>query len=447
MKKLSPIAYRALFFKHVWRFMGVVASPFELEGKHAIAVSGGLDSMTLLWFAHTLHKQGKIGEVRAVFVHHHTRAGQKGDEAVVKKLCDQEGIPLTVLHVEGLSPLDSNFEARARKIRRDLCIQNLKKNESLWAGHHLDDSYEWNFMQRHRSNNPKSALGIPVRNKSLIRPFLCVTRKQIETLAKFEDLPYRDDPTNWDLKHDRNYVRHKIIPNIKKRYPTYLKTYAQSANFSAIMLKISVLNRSGPSKIFVFEEGGLLQGKHYSEIQIQELLHAYSAADRGEIVGPIERMLRAIDNGKKGPFHFSGALEAYHSYDLLMIYKQGMKNYDSAIAVVLSQLTEKQLADMPYYKRIELQHAWTNLLQTTDALHNMPGLILVLESDSVCKTLNTSVYDSLFPEVSRVCKERGLRFITFTKCLDLWRSKKQKLPEKLRLLPLCNLSNLFSSQQ
>ncbi len=447
MKKLSPIAYRALFFKHVWRFFGHVASSKELSGSHAIAVSGGIDSMTLLWFANTLHRQGKIGPVRAVFVHHHTREGQKGDEAVVKKLCKQEGIPLTVLHVKGLSALDSNFEARARKIRRDLCLENLKKNEMLWAGHHLDDSYEWNFMQRCRSNNPKSAIGIPVRNRALVRPFLCVTKKQIQTIAKFEDIPFREDPTNLNLKHDRNYVRHVIIPTIRKRYPAYLKSYAHIANFTAMMLKISVMNRTGTSTIFVFEEGGMLQGKIFSEIQVQELLHAYSNADRGEIVGPIVRMLRAIDNGKKGPFDFSGGLTAYHSYNLLMIYKKEVQNYDQSIATVLSQLTEKQLIEMPYYRRVELQHAWTNLLRTPDALLNMPGLVLVLESDSILKTLNTSVFDSLFPEVSRVCQERGLRFMTFTKCLDLWRSKKEKLPERLRLLPLCNLSNLFSSQQ
>src|SRR5687768_6336360 len=120
MKNLSPISYRALFFKHVWRFIQHIASVFELQGCHAVAVSGGLDSMTLLWVLNELHKQGKIGPVRAIFVHHHTRAGQKGDQALVEKFCRQEGIPCKVLHVKGLSRAMSNFEARSRKERRDL---------------------------------------------------------------------------------------------------------------------------------------------------------------------------------------------------------------------------------------------------------------------------------------------------------------------------------------
>lgn len=447
MKKLSPIAYRALFFKHVWRFLGNIISSSEIEKSHAVAVSGGLDSMTLLWFAHSLHRQGKIGPVRAIFVHHHTREGQKGDGEVVEKFCQLEGIPFKMLHVEGLTPTESNFEAKARKIRRQLCLQELNKNELLWVGHHLDDSYEWNMLQRHRSHNVKSATGIPVRNRAIVRPFNCVTRNQIKKLARFEGIPFRDDPTNMDLKHDRNYLRHQVIKPLAKRFPAYLKFYAHLANFEAMMLKTSVFTRTGASTIYVFEQGGLLEGKHFSEIQIQELLHSYSNTDRGEIVGPIERMLRAIDNGKKGPFHFSGGMEAYHSHHLLMVYRQGFKNYDESIAAALMLLGEKELMSISHYKRVELQHAWMNLLKSSDAMLNMPGLVLVLESDSILKTLNTSVFDDMFPRVSEVCQGRGWRFITFTKCLELWQTKKEKLPERLRLLPLCNLSNLLAAQE
>ncbi len=447
MKKLSPLAYKALFFKHVWSFIGSVTSASEREGEHAVAVSGGLDSMTLLWFLNTLHQQGKIGRVRAMFVNHHTRLGQKGDEDVVRRFCELEKIPLKVLHVKGLSPYEANFEARARKERRDLCKQELRHRECLWVGHHLDDSYEWNFMQRHRSNNPRASIGIPVRNGPMVRPFLCVTRAQIKKLARFEGITYRDDPTNLDIRFDRNYVRHMIVKPTKKRYPGYLKFYANFANFSAMLLKVSIMTRTGPAKIFAFETGAALIGKHFSDFQIQEVIHTYSNADRGEIIGPIQRMFKAIDNGKKGPFHFSGGLEAYYTPNLLMIYQQGMKNYDEEIAKALNLMSPEQLVQLPSYKRVELKHALKNLLHSPDALLNMPGLVLVLESDSICKTLNTSVFDPLFPEVSKVCQAKNLRFITLSKCIDVWELKKEKLPQSLRLLPLSNLSNLFTSQQ
>jgi tRNA(Ile)-lysidine synthase len=447
MKKLSPVAYKSLYFKHVWHFITKVASAKELVENHAVAVSGGLDSMTLLWFLNELHREGKIGKVRAIFVNHNTREGQRKDGELIKKYCRQEDIPFFELKVEGLGPYESNFEAKARKMRRSLCLDALQENELLWVGHHLDDSFEWNFMQRHRSMNPKSTIGIPVRNNQIIRPFLCVTRSQIKRLATFEGIPYRDDPTNLDIKHDRNYVRHKIVPLIKSRYPKYLKFYAHFANFSAMLLKVSLLSRTGPSRLFAFASGAILTGKVFSEFQIQEVIHNYSKADRGAIVTPIQRMLRAIENGKKGPFQFSGGVEAYFSSGLLMIYRKGMVNYDETIANVLKNLSKETMSSITSYDWPELDRAWKNLLQSPDALKNMPGLILVLESDSICKTLNTSVYDPLFPKVSAVCKEKGLRFVTFRKCLDTWSQKKEKLPKTLRLVPLNYLSNLFSSQR
>lgn len=441
MKKLGPISYRSLFMKHALHFLGQVAHGDELSGNHVVAVSGGLDSMTLLWFANELYRVGKIGKVRAIFVNHNTREGQKAEGELVKKFCDQENIPFKELSVTGLSPYDSNFEAKARKARRNLCLGDLQKNELLWVGHHLDDSFEWNFMQRHRSTNPKSTIGIPVRNKKIIRPFLCVTRAQIKRLSKFEGIPYADDPTNKDLKYDRNFVRQKIVPLIKERYPKYLKFYANFANFSATMLKINLLHKGGASRLFVYEDGALLVGKYFSQTQIQELIHIYSNTDRGEIITPIQRMLKAIDNGKKGPFHFSGGLEAYASRGLLMIYRQGMKNYDEQIAGVLSELSKNTLLMMSPFKKTELEYAWQNLLQSSDALMNLPGLVLVMESESICKTLNTSVFDPMFPKVSKVCQEKGIRFITFQKCLDVWMQKKERLPETLRLIPLYSLSH------
>lgn len=446
MKKLSPVVYRQLFFKHLWRFMKNVASDQELHGSHLVAVSGGMDSMALLYVANYLHQQGMIGPVRAFFVHHNTRSGQKGDGELIERFCKLENIPFHMVMLEGLE-VGNNFESRARRLRRQACLNELRSNELLWVGHHLDDSYEWNFMQRHRSYSPKASIGIPVRNGKIIRPFHCVTRAQIQRLVKFEGIPYRDDPTNWDLKHDRNFIRHVLIPKIRKRYPKYLKFYAHFANFQAMMIKSSYLNRSGAmAELFLYDKGALLVGQHFSEIQIQEIIHHFSSTDRGAIITPIQRMLKAIENGKKGPFHFSGGVEGYYTYKQLIIYEKSLVNHDEEIARVLRSVSNQELMTLPTFTPGELKNSWKNLLMGSDALENLPGLALILESDSICKTLNTSTFDALFPHVSDLCRERGLRFMPLLKCIEEWERKKEKLPKKLRILPLANLSNLFSFQ-
>ncbi len=447
MKKLSRQSFRQLFFKHVEKFIAAVTIPPDLQGSHAVAVSGGRDSMTLLWFLHELHKEKKIGPLRALFLHHHTREGQDLDQKLVAEFCRKRNIPFKSISANSLSKEVGNFEAKARIVRRELLLNGLSQHEMLWQGHHLNDSYEWALMQRNRSSRIKTILGIPVRNGRIIRPFLCVSRAQIESLSKFEKIPFREDPTNQDLSHDRNFVRHEIVPKISERFPKYLKHYVNISNQAAMNMHANILGKRSLIDVYSYEHGAVLIGIKFDVVQIQELMHSYSEADRGELVGPIGRMLDAIRNGKKGPFQFSGGLEAYHSHNLLMIYHKGFKNSDHHFAQILRSLPNETLGNLATYRRSELETSFQHLLKNPIAMCDMPGLILVLENNYVCKKLNCSVFDNRFPEVSKVCQERGLQFITYTKCLERWLSHKNNLPEKLRLLPLWNLSHLFSSQQ
>ena len=447
MNKLSPTSYKALFFKHVFRFLGNVATRHEMLNSHVIAVSGGVDSMVLLWFAQKLLEQGKIGPIRAVFVHHHTRRGQDHDAQLVEEFCLTHDIPFNVLHAQGLDHNAGNFESRARKARRELLMADLQKNECLWLGHHLDDSFEWSFMQRYRSSQPKSSLGIPVRNGRIIRPFLCVTKAQLKTLSGFEKIIYREDPTNTDIKYDRNFLREELFPVLKKRYPKYLKHYVNHANYLAALLHLSITSRVTGDQISVYEHGAIIKSSHFSQFQVQEVLESFSKSSRGEITTQIQRMFKAIDNGKKGPFHFSGSTEAYYTHNLLMIYHQGMRNNDKIIASVLARMSDEDIFSLPGFNCKDLERAWDNLTKSSDAMMNMPGLVLICEPKNVVKTLNGSVYDSLFPAVSAVCKDREFYFMSAQKCLEMWRRKKTKLPEQLRILPLWTLSNLFPSQE
>jgi hypothetical protein len=215
----------------------------------------------------------------------------------------------------------------------------------------------------------------------------------------------------------------------------------------AMVLNLSISHRVQGHEIHVYDQGAIILGTSFSQFQIQELLQHFSSQERGELSLQILRMLKAIDNGKKGPFHFSGQTEIYHTYRLLMIYRRRFKNDDETIAQVLRRLSDKDMEELPLFDVQDLQRSWQNLLRTPTAMSALPGLVLVYGHKSVCKTLNASVYDSLFPEVSKVVKERGWCFVTALKGIDTWKRKQEKLPAKLKLLPLWTLSNLFSFQE
>lgn len=447
MNKLSPKSYRALFFKHVFHFLGNVTQPSDLTLTQVVAVSGGVDSMVLLWVAKQLSLHEKIGPVRALFVHHHTRKGQDHDAQLVADFCLKYQIPFKILHAIGLNAEAGNFEGKAREVRRSLLLGHVKKNELLWLGHHIDDSYEWSLMQRYRSSQPRSSLGIPVRNGKIVRPFMCVSKKQIIQLSRYEQIIFREDPTNSNTKYDRNFLREELYPLLQKRFPQYLKHYVNHANYLSVLLHLNISNRVSGNKLHLYDQGAVIQGTQFSQYQIQDVLQTISNTKRGEISSQIHRMFKAIDNGKKGPFHFSGGTEIYSTHQLLMIYQQKMVNNDKLIAGILATISDKELLSLPTFSWKDLERTWENLLRTSDAMLSMPGLVLVCEPKNICKTLNASVYDSVFPAVSEVCQVRDFYFLTTLKCLDMWKRKKEKLPEKIRLLPMWTLSNLFPSQE
>jgi hypothetical protein len=215
----------------------------------------------------------------------------------------------------------------------------------------------------------------------------------------------------------------------------------------AAILNLSITQRLSGNEFFIYKNGALIQGEQFSHFQVQELLHQFSKEERGKMTSQVLKMMKAIDHGKKGPFHFSGGTQAYFTFGLLMIYRQQFKNYDAQIAKALEKIKDFDQLDLPSMSFTDLKQSWKNLLSLPDAMLNMPGLILVLESKSILKTLNTSVHDTVFPEVSRVCQLKGLRFISCLKCLSTWERKATKLPETLRLLPLWTMSNLFTSQE
>ena len=66
-----------------------------------------------------------------------------------------------------------------------------------------------------------------------VRPLLAETRERLALYAKENQLNYIDDPSNQDTAFDRNFLRNKIIPSLKARWPSINKTISRSAMIQA----------------------------------------------------------------------------------------------------------------------------------------------------------------------------------------------------------------------
>ena len=180
------------------------------------AVSGGVDSVSLL---HWLYERGV--RVAAGHLHHGMRgASADGDEAFVREFCAERGIPFYAGHVDvgalarerGVSTEEAGRAARYGFLERTAAEIGASR---IATAHHADDNAETLLFQLIRG--ARSGLGgiAPARG-IYIRPFLGVTRAQIEAYAAANGLSHRLDEMNLDDTFSRNYLRHEIMPRLSR---------------------------------------------------------------------------------------------------------------------------------------------------------------------------------------------------------------------------------------
>ncbi len=193
--------------------------------KIAVAVSGGCDSMSLLYY---LQKNASLYgiSVLAINVEHGIR-GQNSisDTEFVKNYCKNNSIKLITYSVDSIAKAKKeklSLEQAARALRYECFQKAISSGEcdKVATAHHSDDNTETMLFNIFRGTGLKGLTGIiRQREDNIIRPFLNISRKDIEHFAKENNIPYVTDETNLSDEYTRNYVRHNIIPEIKKIFP------------------------------------------------------------------------------------------------------------------------------------------------------------------------------------------------------------------------------------
>lgn len=182
-----------------------------------VAFSGGVDSTVLLHLAAQSQRP-----VRAVHVHHglHERADRWADHC--GRIGERLGIGVDRQAIT-IDHRGDGVEAAARADRYRVLGEALRADECLLTAHHADDQLETLLYRLLRGTGPAGLAGIqpvmPFGPGWLVRPLLAISRARIEAYAHSHDLTWIDDPGNASLDHDRNYLRHRVIPSIEARWP------------------------------------------------------------------------------------------------------------------------------------------------------------------------------------------------------------------------------------
>ena len=180
------------------------------------AVSGGADSMALLWGMFLLKE--KLGfHLEAAHFNPKLRGEDSDSDAeFVRKFCDFPDIPLH-LGAGNVVPGPKGLEAAAREARYAF-LRSL--NGTIATAHTADDNAETVLLHLIRGSGLRGLGGVTPKSDRLIRPMLDVTRAQVEAFLNENYIRHVEDSSNGSDAFLRNRLRHHVMPLLRAENPS-----------------------------------------------------------------------------------------------------------------------------------------------------------------------------------------------------------------------------------
>ena len=197
----------------------------EPDDQVVCAVSGGADSMALLWAMYLLREKLGIRLSAAHFNHHLRGAESDRDAQFVRDFCDRFEIPLYV--GEGaVTAGEKGLEAAARDARYAFLDVLPGK---IATAHTADDNAETVLMHLLRGTGLKGLGGIMPVNGRRIRPMLTCTRQQVIAFLEEYHIAFVEDSSNGSDDFLRNRLRHHVMPLLKRENPCLAENVSHMA--------------------------------------------------------------------------------------------------------------------------------------------------------------------------------------------------------------------------
>ena len=205
---------------------------FTREDKILVTLSGGADSVALL---RLLLDMGYTCE--AAHCNFHLRGDESvRDEMFVRELCLQLVVPLHVQHFQTMEEAEKrhiSIEMAARELRYAWFEQlRLQQGADVIAvAHHKDDSVETLLLNLIRGTGINGLLGIRPKNGNIVRPLLCLDRKEITEYLQAIGQSYVTDSTNLQDEYTRNKIRLNLLPLMQKINPSVKESLLRTAEY------------------------------------------------------------------------------------------------------------------------------------------------------------------------------------------------------------------------
>ncbi|MBD3617525.1 MAG: tRNA lysidine(34) synthetase TilS [Gracilimonas sp.] len=201
---------------------------FEEGALFVIGVSGGPDSMALLYLFHLLDV-----DVLTVHVNYGKRGKQADkDQELVEQMAFAWGFECCSIRLDPKEAKDRNFQDWARQQRyqffRDL--RDDFKADAIVTAHHQDDQVETILQKIFRGSAPTAWQGMQIWDGKLFRPLLPFSKEEILDFCELESVPYRIDKSNERSDFARNFIRNEFSEKMDRFFPGWKKNILDLPN-------------------------------------------------------------------------------------------------------------------------------------------------------------------------------------------------------------------------
>jgi len=394
---------------------------FDKGGKVLLAVSGGADSIALLHMLWALKAACYIDvELICAHLNHQLRGGEAdGDENFVAFQAGQLQIKFVHKSLDVKAYAQRNklsIETAARQWRIETLGEIARQNGCEWiaTGHQKDDNAETIIQRLLRGTGFRGLGGIGPKLRfdsgaGFVRPLLCVNRNEITEYLKRRRLTWRQDATNIQIQFKRNFIRHRLMPELQSRCSDSLSQ--QLWELASKARKLNTQSEEHVNKLWQ-------QLAEASEEKVVFMLDGFLAQPEPMQVGLVRQSLVWLGSGEKKlkELHYNSVLELAQQNvsNRILELPDGFRAWREYKRLVLAAGKDDKRKKKPSRKAVEIKipgktHFGDYLIEAM-VENAEPGKLKEIKQNKV-PSVERFDFDKLKPPLSVRFRQSGDRFI------------------------------------
>lgn len=350
-----------------------------------IGLSGGADSVCLFLVLLAMKEELSLS-LAAVHVNHNLRGGEAdADERFCKELCTKYGVPfyrISVPVAELAKKQGWTLEEAGRNARYTAFSEwkeRLACNK-IAVAHHKNDQAETVLFQLFRGSRLKGLAGMEAKRKEIIRPLLCVTRKEIEAFLEKEKQDFCIDRTNLEEDYTRNCIRNRILPEAEEFQSRTVEHIADAAEYLGRVesylerqtRELYVMTAIGEDgQVCLSVEGLLYSEPLLAERVIYRALCAVAGQKKDITAVAVGQCMELLNKQTGRQVQLPGGLTAVREYGSIRIFTEREKKEEAEIPIMKFPF-ETNLPGQDRKLRLTMVEIPENAAETIEKMGGIP---------------------------------------------------------------------------